>query len=105
MFSGSWKESSESEIGIDVPDDNIDIKGKDRSLATLPVCSVGHGKESSESEIGIEVPDDNIDIKGKDRSLATLPVCSVGHGRNHLKVRLALMYQMTTLISKVRIEV
>ena len=28
MFSGSWKESSESEIGIDVPDDNIDIKGK-----------------------------------------------------------------------------
>ena len=65
----------------------------------------GSWKESSESEIGIDVPDDNIDIKGKDRSLATLPVCSVGHGRNHLKVRLALMYQMTTLISKVRIEV
>ncbi|XP_072038350.1 germ cell-less protein-like 1 [Amphiura filiformis] len=35
MFSGSWKESSESEIGIDVPDDNIDIKALEVALGSL----------------------------------------------------------------------
>ena len=105
MFSGSWKESSESEIDIDVPDDNIDIKGKDRSQATLPVCSVGHGRNHLKVRLASMYQMTTLISKVRDRSLATLPVCSVGHGRNHLKARLALMYQMTTLISKVRIEV
>ena len=28
MFSGSWKESNEEHITLEIPDDNIDVEGK-----------------------------------------------------------------------------
>ena len=29
MFNGSWKESNEEHINLEIPDDNIDVEGKD----------------------------------------------------------------------------
>ena len=31
MFSGSWKESNEEHITLEIPDDNIDVEGKEIS--------------------------------------------------------------------------
>ena len=38
MFHGSWKESNEEVITLEIPDNNIDIEGKIGNI--LPNCSL-----------------------------------------------------------------
>lgn len=38
MFHGSWKESNEEVITLEIPDNNIDIEGKIANI--LPTCSL-----------------------------------------------------------------